>query len=99
MATIRRSRAILEAQKRWDLVDELAIHRKAIVDRIAGEAVAEALDLMWQFMGLANPVLDGCWDGNEAVVGAVNAADLGTIASTANPDPRKLAERAFEALA
>ena len=98
LATIRRSRAVLESQKRLDLVDELAIHRKAIVDRIAGEDAAEALDLMWQFMALANPILDRCWDGDEVVVGAFNAADLGTIASAANPDPRKLAERAFEAL-
>ena len=33
-----------------------------------------------------------------SVVGAFNADDLGTIAFAASPDPRRLADRAFEAL-
>ena len=37
LATIRRSRAVIDSQKRRDLVDDLAILREAIVDRIAGE--------------------------------------------------------------
>ena len=98
MATIGRSRAVIDSQKRRDLVDEVAILRKAIVERIAGEDAAEALDLIWQFTGLANPILDRCWDGDHTVAGAFNAADLGDIARAASPDPRKLADRAFEAL-
>ena len=98
IATINRSRAVLDSQKRRDLVDYLAIHRKAIVDRIAGEDAAEALDLIWQFMALANPILDRSWDNDETVLGAFNADDLGTIAFAASPDPRRLADRAFEAL-
>ena len=98
LATIRRSRAVIDSQKRRDLLDELAILRKAIVDRIAGEDAAEALDLMWQFMGLANLVLDRCWDGDETVAGTFKVDDFGAIASAASPDPRKLADRAFEQL-
>ena len=98
LATIGRSRSVLESQKRRDLVHELGIHRKAILDMIAAEDAAEALDLMWQFMALANPILDRCWDSDETIIGAFSAADLGAIASAARPDPHKLADRAFEAL-
>ena len=98
LATIGRSRAVIDSQKRRDLVDEVAILRKAVVERIAGEDAAEALDLIWQFTGLANPILDRCWDGDHTVAGAFNAADLGDIARAASPNPRKLADRAFEAL-
>ena len=75
LAAIRRSRAVLESQKCWGLVDELAILRKAIVERIAGQDAAEALDLMWQFMGLATPILDRCWDGDETFTRAFDIAD------------------------
>ena len=47
---------------------------------------------------LANPIIDRCHYSNETIAGAFNVADLGAIASTVAPDPRKLAERAFEAL-
>ena len=94
LTTIRRSRAFIDSQKRRDLVDELAILRKVVVDRIAGEDAAEALDLMWQFMGLANRILDRCWHGDETVAGAVNADDLGDIACAASPDPPRLPARA-----
>ena len=90
LATIRRSRAILDSHKRHDLVDDLAIHRKAIVGGIAGEDAVEALDLMWQFMALANPILDRCWDGDEIVAGAFNTDDLGAIASASSRDARRL---------
>ena len=53
---------------------------------------------MWQFMGLANPVLDRCWDADETVAGGFKADDLGAIACTASRDPRRLADRAFEQL-
>ena len=46
LITIRRSRAVIDSPKRWDLVGELEIHRRVIVDHIAGEDAAEALDLM-----------------------------------------------------
>ena len=98
LTTIRRWRAVIDSQKRRNLVDDLSILRKVIVDRIAGEDAGEALDLMWQFMGLANPVLDRCRDGDETVAAALDAHDLSAIASAASRDPRNLADRAFEQL-
>ena len=98
LATIGRSPASLDSRRRQDLVDELELHRKAIVDRVAGEDAAEALDLMWRFMGLANPILDRCWDGDETFARIFDVSLLGNLASAASPDPGRLADRLFEQL-
>ena len=98
MATIRRSRAVIDSRRRRDLVDDLELCRRTIVDRIAVEDAAEALDLMWQYMGLANPIQNRLHYTDETIAGAFSASDPGAIASAARPDPRKLAERVFEAL-
>ena len=98
MATIRRSRAVIDSRRRRDLVDDLELCRRTIVDRIAVEDAAEALDLMWQYMGLANPIQNRLHYTDETIAGAFSASDPGDIASSASPDPRKLAERASEAL-
>ena len=98
MATIRRSRAVIDSRRRRDLVDDLELCRRTIVDRIAVEDAAEALDLMWQYIGLANPIQNRLHYTDETIAGAFSASDLGDIASSASPDPDKLAERAFEAL-
>ncbi len=97
LTTIGRSRAYLDWRKRRDLAAELEVHRKAIVERVADSA--EALELMWQLTELANPTLARCVDTGETVMGVFCAAvaDLGTIAFDAATDPRKLADRAFEA--
>ena len=98
MATIRRSRAVIDSRRRRDLVDDLELCRRTIVDRIAVEDAAEALDLIWQYMGLANAIQNRLHYTDETIAGAFSASDPGAIASAAGPDPRKLAERAFEAL-
>ena len=99
LTTIGRSRAALDLQKIRELEDELQVLRKIIVRRITTEDAVQALDLMWQYMGIANSTLDRCHDYAGSVVDVFRAAaDLGDIAHTAKPDPHKLAERAFEAL-
>ncbi len=97
LARIGRSRASLDWRKRRDLAADLELHRKAIVERVAD--TAEALELMWQLTELANPTLARCDDMDGTVMGVFCAAveDLGTIALDAAADPRKLADRAFEA--
>ena len=98
LAAIRRSRAAFDAQKRRDLLDELELHCAAIVERIAGEDPAAALDLMWQYMGLANPIMDRCWEGDDTFAPAFDVSHLADLASAAGPDPHELADRAFEQL-
>lgn len=98
LATIERSQGALDSRGREDLVDELELHRKAIVDRIAPEDAGEALDLMWRFMGLANPILDRCREGDETFARVFDVSPLGDLASAACPDPGKLADGVFERL-
>ena len=98
LAAIGRSRTVFDTGKHRDLMDELGLHRKAIIKRIAVDDAADALDLTWQFMGLANPILDRCHDGDDTFAGAFNVSDLGAIASAAGSNPHKLADRVFEAL-
>ena len=99
LATIGRSRGTLDLQKIRELDDELQVLRKIILRRIGPEDAAEALDLMWHYMGIANSTLDRCYDYAGSVVDVFRAAaDLGDIACSVRPDPHELADRAFEAL-
>ncbi len=79
MATIRRSRAVIDSRRRRDLVNDLELCRRTIVDRIAGEDAAEAVDLMWQYMGLANRIQNRLHHTDETIAGAFSASDLGDI--------------------
>jgi hypothetical protein len=71
-----------------------------IVDRVAQTRPDLALDLMWRFMALAEPVFNRVDDSSGTVGDVFRAAcnDLGAIASTAKPDPALLAERVFAAV-
>ena len=82
------------------LIEDLESQRRAIVNLIAGTDPSESLDLMWQFMALANSIFERCDDSSGAVIGVFHAAcrDLGKIALAARVDPERLAGRVFDAL-
>jgi hypothetical protein len=100
LATIARSRSFVDWQKRRVLVDNLETQRRAIVETIAVADPEEALDLMWRFLDLADPVFGRCDDSSGTVIGVFHTAshDLGDIARAAGADPEALADRAFTAL-
>ena len=100
LTTIERSRSFIEWQNRKTLVEDLETQRRAIVDQVASADLAEALELMWRFMALANSVFERCDDSSGTVIGIFHAAcrDLGEIAQAAKVAPEVLAERAFNAL-
>lgn len=100
LATIGRSRGFVDWQKRKALIDDLETQRRAIVDHVAKDNPAEALELIWRFLLLSNSVLPRCEDGGGGVLDVYGTAcgDLGRIAATVGPDPKALAERAFDAL-
>ena len=85
LATIGRSRALVDWQKRKALVDDLETQRRAITDQVAKDDQTEALDLIWRFVGLSDGVLDRCDDGTGTVMDVFRTAceDLGTIARAA----------------
>src|SRR5437764_878496 len=100
ITALRSARSFIDWQKRRDFVKDLDLQRAMIVDRVAQTRADLALDLMWRFMDLAEPVLNRVDDSNGSVGDVFRAAceDLGTIAVKARPDPVGLADRVFTAL-
>ncbi len=99
LAAMRRARSFMDWQRAKHLAGDLEQQRALIVDKIAPEDPATALELAWRFMDLAAPVFERCDDSN-GWVGSVFSAmveDLGRIASAAQPDAAGLAEQVVEA--
>ena len=100
LTTIGRSESYLEGDRRKAFIAELKFQHRSIVDQVAQTNPVEALDLLWRFVALANPVLDRCDDHSETIIGIFHTAcdDLGKVAVAAKADPIELAERAYGAL-
>ncbi|HEX2940799.1 MAG TPA: hypothetical protein VHO91_07105, partial [Rhodopila sp.] len=100
LVTIARSRSFVDWQNRKALIDDLETQRRAIVQQVAPQAPGEALDLIWQFLGLAESVFERTDDSN-GTIGSIfqNAVmNLGEIAQAARPDSTRLADQVFNAL-
>ena len=82
------------------MADDLETQRRAIIEQAVKVDVAEALDLTWGFLALANSIFERCDDSSGTMIGIFGAAtsDLGELAKTANTDPKGLADHAFQAL-
>jgi hypothetical protein len=100
LAAIARARSFVDWQHRKPLVNDLEAQRQAIVTKVAPADPAEALDLMWRFLALANSVFARSDDSSGTLIGIFHGAcgDLAAIAKTARPSPEELARRVFEAL-
>ena len=100
ITALSKARSFIDWQKRRDFVKDLDLQRAMIVDRVAQTRADLALDLMWRFMDLAEPVINRVDDSNGSVGDIFRSAceDLGTIAVKARPDPVSLADQVFTAL-
>ena len=100
ITALRKARSFVDWQKRRDFVKDLDLQRAMIVDRVAQTHTDLALDLMWRFMELAEPVINRVDDSNGSVGDVFQSAceDLGAIAAKAGPDPVGLADQVFTAL-
>ncbi len=100
LATIARSQSIVECDKIKKLVKDLDQQRSAIATQVAKDNPVEALDLLWRFMALANPVIERCDDGSGRLVAVFHATvdDLGDIATSSKPDPETLADQVLAVL-
>src|SRR6056297_332392 len=100
LTSIARARTFVNWQNRKKLVDDLETQRRAIVDQIAPADPQEALDLIWRFLAVADPVFERCDDSSGTVIGIFHQAlsDLADIATKAEADPRATADRVFAAL-
>jgi hypothetical protein len=100
LTTIGRARSLVDWENRKVFVADLEVQRRTIIEKVAKAEPAEALDLLWRFMVLANPVFERCDDSSGTVIGIFHAAcrDLGWVAVSAKADPKLLAEKVFRAL-
>ena len=100
ITTLRSARSFIDWQKQRDFVRDLDLQRAMITDRVATTRADLALDLMWRFLDLAEPVINRVDDSNGSVGDVFRSAceDLGAIAVRATPDPAGLADRVFAAL-
>jgi len=94
--TISRSRSFVDWEKRKPLVQELDHLRVTIATRLARQDAARAIELLWDFIGIADAVMERVGDGIGAVEDVFGAAmaDLGRL-SAAQPqaDRKALARR------
>lgn len=66
LSALRSARSFVDWQQRRDFVKGLDLQKAMIVDRVAETRADLALDLMWRFMDLAEPVLNRVDDSSGA---------------------------------
>jgi hypothetical protein len=100
LITLRTARSSIDWEKARDFAKDLELQRAMIADRVTQTRPDLALDLMWRFMDLAEPVINRVDDSDGAIGDVFRTAcdDLGEIATKANPDPVRLADRVFTAI-
>ena len=99
LVTIARAKSFIDWQKRKAFVLDLETQRRAI-GKIGTVDPAEALELAWRFLELADSVYARSDDGSGAIpaVFAAMLEDLGPLAEAAGPRPEALAETVFRAV-
>ena len=74
LTTLRSAHAFVDCQKRPHFVRDLDLMRATIAERVAPTHPDLALDLMWRFMALAEPVINRVDDSNGSVGEVFRAA-------------------------
>lgn len=100
LATISRSGSFLDDRQRDALLKDLDQQRQAIVGPIASRDSALAVDLLWDFLELAEGLFERC-DDSDAVVRDLfhqASADLGRVAIASGKDPQALADQVYAAI-
>jgi hypothetical protein len=100
LAAIARSGSFVDWRGVRALAGDLDTQRRAIVEKVAEAKPEEALDLLWRFTALAEPVFGRCDDSSGMVIDVFRKAcsDIGDVAMKAAPDPAALADRTYDAL-
>jgi hypothetical protein len=100
LATIGKSKSYIDWRKVRVVHGELMDQRAAIITLVAPSDPGAALELMWQFMGLATPLLDRTFDLNGSLVALFveTLPMLGDLAIAAQPMPGVLATQIRDCL-
>jgi hypothetical protein len=100
LTSIAKGKSTINWKKRNAFVDDLQTLRRGIVDQVAPQDPGDGLFLMWRFMSLANPVIERCHGADDAVIRVFHdaCADLGALASAAEPRRDLLVDMMYDAL-
>jgi hypothetical protein len=100
LATIAKSKSYIDWRKVRVVHSELLDQRAAILEMVAPSDPGVALELMWQFMALASPLLDRTFDMNATLVDLFGDTVplVGALAIAAKPLPGVLAGQVQEIL-
>ena len=100
LSSIARARTFIDWRKLKATKLDLETQRKMIVETIAKHDPAEAFDILWQFLALAESIFSRSDDGSGTLIQSFHQAcnDAGVLARTANVDHDLLAKKIFEAV-
>lgn len=100
LSSIARARTFIDWRKLKATKLDLETQRKMIVETVARDNPAEAFDLVWQFLALAESVFARSDDGSGTLIQSFHQAcnDASVLAKTANVDHDLLAEKIFKAV-
>lgn len=100
LIALGKSRAKVGWRQRKGLTEDLTAQSRAILDVIAPADAAEALDLLWHFVTLANGIFDRCDDQSGALMELFRNAclQIAPLALRAEVPPARLADRVMDAL-
>lgn len=99
LSSIARAKTFIDWRKVKATKVDLETQRKTIVETIAPHDSAEAFDLIWQFLAIADPLFGRSDDGSGSLIQSFHQAgtDAGSIAKAAKIDADVLAEKVFKA--
>jgi hypothetical protein len=99
LSSIARAKTFIDWRKVKATKTDLETQRKIIVETIAPHDPAEAFELIWQFLAIADPLFGRSDDGSGSLIQSFHQAgtDAGSIAKAAQIDADVLAEKVFKA--
>ncbi|MCF3639858.1 hypothetical protein LXM94_07735 [Rhizobium sp. TRM95111] len=100
LSSIARTRTFIDWRKVKETKRDLETQRKTIVETIANDEPAEAFELIWQFLALADSIFARSDDGSGTLIQIFHqaCADAGVLAQTAAINKDMLAEKVFKAV-
>jgi hypothetical protein len=100
LTTLARAKTFIDWRGCRAFAQDLDFLRQMILEKVAGGRPSLALELFWQFMGLAGSVLERVDDSNGRVseVFRTACADLGTVAGKGSLARLRLADQVWEVL-
>jgi len=100
LGTIARAKTRINWRRVKAVRTDLDTQRRTIVDVIASDDPNEAFELIWQFLGLASPVMERASESSASLLETFHqaCADAATTARLAGIDAADLAEKIVKAL-